>query len=172
MPFTTQEIISRLKEMGDPKKVAFKQSKYNIVSNNALGVYHKDLKELAKEIKGNDELALELFDTGIYEARLLCSKVFNVKNLTEELMEKWMLTFENWEICDSFCMGLFAKSSFAVAKINEWTTREEEFEKRAGFTIIAAYCMADKRRQMRCMRNSFLLSSEKLRMKESMSKKQ
>ncbi|MGK0390780.1 MAG: 3-methyladenine DNA glycosylase AlkD [Maribacter sp.] len=95
MPFTTQQIISRLKEMGHPKKVAFKQSKYNIVSNNALGVYHKDLKELAKEIKGNDELALELFDTGIYEARLLCSKVFNVKNLTEELMEKWMLTFEN-----------------------------------------------------------------------------
>ena len=145
MPFTSQQIIAKLKEMGDPEKVAFKQKKYNIISTNALGVYHKDLKELAKEIKRNDELAVELFDTNIYEARLLCSKIFTVKNLTEELMEKWVLTFENWEVCDSFSRGLFAKSRFAVKKINEWTLREEEFEKRAGFATMAAYCMADKK---------------------------
>lgn len=145
MPFSTQAIISRLEKMGDPEKVAFKQKKYNIVSTNSLGVYHKDLKEIAKEVKQDDQLALELFDTNIYEARLLCSKIFNPKNLTEELMEKWVVTFENWEICDSFCMGLFAKSQFAIAKIKEWTKREKEFEKRAGFVIVAAYCMADKK---------------------------
>ncbi len=60
-------------------------------------------------------------------------------------MEKWVATFENWEICDTFCMGLFAKSKFAISKAIEWTDRENEFEKRAGFTIIAAYCMADKK---------------------------
>jgi len=59
-------------------------------------------------------------------------------------MEKWVKTFENWEICDSFCMGLFAKSKFAVTKIMEWTERKPEFEKRAGFAIMAAYCMANK----------------------------
>ena len=42
-------------------------------------------------------------------------------------------------------MGLFAKSKFAISKAIEWTDRENEFEKRAGFTIIAAYCMADKK---------------------------
>ena len=41
-------------------------------------------------------------------------------------------------------MGLFAKSEFAQKKIFEWTLRDSEFEKRAGFVIIAAYCMADK----------------------------
>ena len=88
---------------------------------------------------------MQLFDSGIYEARLLCSKLFYPKDLTENLMEKWVRTFENWEICDSFCMGVFAKSDLALTKILEWSEREEEFQKRAAFAIMAAYCMADKK---------------------------
>ena len=99
---------------------------------------------IAKEIGQNNELALQLFDSGIYEGRLLCSKIFRPKDVTEPLMEKWVKTFENWEICDSFCMGLFSKSKFALAKILEWSEREPEFEKRASFAIMASYCMADK----------------------------
>ncbi|MFT4645920.1 MAG: 3-methyladenine DNA glycosylase AlkD, partial [Planctomycetota bacterium] len=95
---------------------------------------------------GNDsKLAQQLFDSGIYEARILCSKIFNIHGLTNELLEKWVVTFENWEICDSFCMGLLAKIKFAIPKILEWSVRENEFEKRAAFAILAAYCMADKK---------------------------
>jgi len=63
----------------------------------------------------------------------------------KELMEKWVKTFENWEICDSFSMGLFSKSKFAHTKILEWSERKPEFEKRAGFATMASYCMADKK---------------------------
>ena len=142
---TFQAIISELHQLSNPDKVVFKQQKYNIITDNALGIYQKDLKELAKRIPKDDQLANRLFDSGIYEARLLCSKLFDPKNLTEDLMEQWVSTFENWEICDSFCMGLFAKSKFAVPKSVEWATRTAEFEKRAAFAIIAAYCMADKK---------------------------
>jgi len=138
------EVIARLRSMADPEKVVLKEKKFGIISRNPLGVYHKDLKALAKEIGQDNELAIKLFDSGIYEARLLCSKLFKPKDVTEELMEKWVSTFENWEICDSFCMGLFAKNKLAVKKIQEWQKREPEFEKRSAFTIIAAYCMADK----------------------------
>ena len=75
----------------------------------------------------------------------MCSKIVVAKEVTEALMEKWVATFENWEICDSFCMGVFAKGNFAKQKILEWTQRSREFEKRAGFTVMAAYCMADKK---------------------------
>ena len=141
---TANQIIDILKKEADPQKIQFKESKFGVISNNALGIYHKDLKELAKKIPKDDQLAIELFDSEIYEARLLCSKIFDPKNLTGALMDKWTSTFENWEICDSFCMGLFAKSKFALPKIIEWTQRKSEFEKRAGFTTMAAYCMADK----------------------------
>ncbi len=141
---TYNEIIQCLHDLKDADKVIFKQKKFGIISNNALGIYHKDLKVIAKTIGQDNELALQLFDSGIYEARLLCSKLFKPKDVTEELMEKWVKTFENWEICDSFCMGLFSKSNFALAKILEWSQRQPEFEKRAAFATLASYCMADK----------------------------
>ncbi len=141
---TYNEIIECLYDLKDPEKVIFKEKKFGIKSNNSLGIYHKELKMIAKEIGHDNALALQLFDSGIYEARLLCSKMFKPKDLTEPLMEKWVQTFENWEICDSFSMGLFSKSKFALSKILEWTERSPEFEKRAGFATIASYCMADK----------------------------
>ena len=139
------EIINCLYDLKDPEKVIFKEKKFGIISNNSLGIYHKELKMIAKEIGQDNELALQLFDSGIYEGRLLCSKMFMAKDVTEQLMEKWVKTFENWEICDSFSMGLFAKSKFALSKILEWTEREPEFEKRSGFATMASYCMADKK---------------------------
>ncbi|WP_034057362.1 DNA alkylation repair protein [Lacinutrix jangbogonensis] len=141
---TYNETIACLYDLKDAEKVLFKEKKFGIISNNSLGIYHKDLKMIAKDIGQDNALALQLFDSGIYEARLLCSKMFKPKDVTEALMEKWVKSFENWEICDSFSMGLFSKSEFALAKIMEWTKRTAEFEKRAGFTIIASYCMADK----------------------------
>jgi len=142
---TYNEVLECLYDLKDAEKVVFKEKKFGIISNNSLGIYHKELKIIAKEIGKDNKLALQLFDSGIYEGRLLCSKMYEPKDVTEPLMEKWVKTFENWEICDSFCMGLFSKSKFALAKILEWTERKQEFEKRAGFAIMASYCMADKK---------------------------
>lgn len=142
-------VIARLHQLENKEKVIFKEKKFGIISINSLGIYHKDLKILAKEIGLNSPLAIKLFKSDIYEAKILCSKIFDVKDLNNQLMEQWVKEFNTWEICDSFCMGLFAKSEFAVQKINQWVGRNREFEKRAGFAIMAAYCMADKKAENR-----------------------
>ena len=120
---TYTEIIAGLHDLKDAEKVIFKEQKFGIISNNSLGIYHKELKMIAKEIGPNNELALQLFDSGIYEGRLLCSKMFKPEDVTEALMEKWVKTFENWEICDSFSMGLFAKSKFAI---RSWSAHRDQ----------------------------------------------
>lgn len=140
-----EAVIKKLEGLQDAENIRIKREKFGIVADNSLGIYHKDLKVIAKELGGNNELAIQLFESGIYEARILCSKMFKPADITEDLMETWVRTFENWEICDSFCMGLFAKSPLALQKILEWALRDNEFEKRAGFVIMAAYCMADKK---------------------------
>ncbi len=142
---TLNQVLDRLHKMGDPEKAAFKQAKYNIVTNNALGIYMKDLRLLAREIGKDTELALDLFDSGLYDARILCSKIMRPKDVTEKMMEHWNPTFENWEICDSFSMGLYSKTNFAKEKIVAWSSRKPEFEKRAAFATLASYCMADKK---------------------------
>jgi 3-methyladenine DNA glycosylase AlkD len=140
-----EQIIYQLKQLSQPEKARLKQTKFGIQADKMLGIYHSDLAEIARKYKGNNPLALELFESGIYEARILCSKIFKPALLTDALAEKWVATFENWEICDSFCMGVIAKSPLAVPKILEWARRTPEFEKRAAFATLAGYCMADKK---------------------------
>jgi 3-methyladenine DNA glycosylase AlkD len=138
-----RQVIERLEAYSDPEKLAHKK-KFGITANNSLGIYHQDLKILAKEIGRDDVLALELYETGIYEARILCSKIYRPESITEQQMDRWSGNFENWEICDSFCMGFFAKSKYALAKAKDWSKDDREFVKRAGFVIMAAYGFVDK----------------------------
>ena len=138
------EVLRTLHSMADPEKVKTKHAKFGITENHSLGVYQKDLNALAKTIGRDNDLAVALFDSGIYEARLLCSKIYDPAALTEKLMEEWVVTFENWEICNSFCMGFFAKSEHARIKAFQWSGNAAEFVKRAGFVLMASYGSADK----------------------------
>jgi 3-methyladenine DNA glycosylase AlkD len=138
------EVLGRLNNLADPDKVTFKEMKFGIQTNNSLGIYHKDLNGLAKEIGKDTELGIQLFDTGVYEARILCSKICRPKELSEELLDIWVETFDTWEICDSFCMGLFKYNEVAIKKAFQWSLREEEFVKRAGLVLMAVYGFADK----------------------------
>ncbi|MCA0457411.1 MAG: DNA alkylation repair protein [Chloroflexi bacterium] len=138
-----KDVLAELERLGDPKVKAIKAG-FAITAENSHGIFLKDIKALAKRIGRNDALALELFDTGVYEARVLCSKIFTPRNVTEALMETWSATFENWEICDTFCMGFLGTTRFAVPKAFEWAERKGEFQKRAGFVLMVAHSFTDK----------------------------
>jgi 3-methyladenine DNA glycosylase AlkD len=138
-----KEILHELKKMGDPKVKKIKE-RFVIVPPNSYGIFLKDLNILARRIGKNDELAIKLFDTGVYEARLLTSMLFNPQNLTERLMEKWVKAFDNWEICDTFCMNVFGKSRFAVKKAFAWAEKKPEYQKRAGFVCMVQYAFTNQ----------------------------
>jgi 3-methyladenine DNA glycosylase AlkD len=140
-----QEVLNKLYALADEAIVAKKAKRWAVKTSESLGIHHKELKVLAKQIGTNNELALELIDTGIYEARLLASKILDPAFVTSEMMDAWVLFFDNWEICDSFSMAVFARTEYAIQKIDEWSDREEEYVKRAAFAIMAAYTMADKK---------------------------
>lgn len=135
-----KQAVEALQKLGDPQVAERKAKRFGITqSAQTLGIYQKDLNTLAKKIGKDSSLGLALFETGIYEARILCSKIYRPKDLTEELMEDWVQTFDNWEICDSFSMKFFTSSPYVDQKIAAWTQREELFVKRAGFVMIASY---------------------------------
>ena len=142
---TLDQVMEALKELSDPEKVTFKANKFGIHTSGSLGIYHKDLKELAKIILRDDQLALELFESGVYEARLLCSKLFNPKSITPQLIDQWIPAFDTWEICDSFCMSFIGQSNYAYEKIFEYAHKEAEFQKRASFTLMVGYHFGHKK---------------------------
>jgi 3-methyladenine DNA glycosylase AlkD len=138
-----EAILQELERLGSPEVKHIKAG-FAITAEPSYGIFLKDLNVLAKRIGRNDDLALRLFDTGIYEARLLCRMLFNPRRISEALMEKWVQTFETWEICDTYCMGFMGQSPFAVKKAYEWVEREPEYQKRAGFVLMVSHAFTHK----------------------------
>jgi len=65
--------------------------------------------------------------------------------VTEKQIEDWVKEFNYWEICDQCCMNLFERTKFAYKKAIEWSSREKEFVKRAGFVLMARLAVSDKK---------------------------
>ena len=64
--------------------------------------------------------------------------------VTEEQMEAWVEDFDSWDVCDQVCTNLFVKHPLAYGKAVEWSQREGEFVKRAGFALMAVLASHDK----------------------------
>jgi 3-methyladenine DNA glycosylase AlkD len=60
-------------------------------------------------------------------------------------MNAWVRQFDNWGVCDACCCVLFDKTPFAWKKAVEWANRKEEFVKRAGFVLMAALAVHEKK---------------------------
>jgi len=142
---TTQldSILKHLQSLGDRKAVEG-MARFGITTPKAFGVSAPVLKEIAREIGKNHALALELWATGVLEARSIAAVIDEPSKVTERQMERWVKGFDNWAVCDGCCMYLFDKTAFAWKKVVEWSRREKEFEKRAAFSLMAVLAVHDK----------------------------
>jgi 3-methyladenine DNA glycosylase AlkD len=138
------EIIKKLKSMGNPKNVEG-MARYGINPRNNLGVSIYKLRPIAKENGRDHKLALKLWDSDIHDARLLACFVDDPAQVTSEQMDSWAKDFDSWDICDQACTSLFDLTPFAWKKIYEWAEREEEFVKRGAFSLIAGLAVHDKK---------------------------
>src|SRR6185503_9147420 len=99
---------------------------------------------LKKRIGKDHELALELWATGWYEARLMAALIDDPARVTRRQMNGWAGDFENWADCDTACFHLFDKTPFAWEKARQWSKSPREFVKRAGFALMASLALHDK----------------------------
>jgi 3-methyladenine DNA glycosylase AlkD len=119
-------------------------SKFGINPKNTYGISIPKLREIAKDIGKNHQLALELWKSDIHEARILASFIDEPEKVTENQLEKWVRDFDSWDVCDQVC-NLFEKTPYAYQKAIEWTNRKEEFIKRAAFALMAGLAVHDKK---------------------------
>jgi 3-methyladenine DNA glycosylase AlkD len=136
-------VLEQLKEKGSAKNVEG-MGKFGMATDQRLGVPVPEMRKIAKGIGKDHELALELWKTGVQEARIVASMIDVPEQVTDAQMEAWVVDFNSWDVCDQVCLNLFDKSDFTQTKIMEWSTREEEFVKRAAYAIIAGLAWHDK----------------------------
>jgi len=145
---TTAEIMKELRALSDPAKIADLE-RYAIKTPKAFGIRTPELKAFAREVKklvdDRHRAAQELWETGNYDARAIAFLIDDPKKVTVEQMDAWAADFDNWATVDGTCSYLFCRTPYAYGKVVEWAQRDEEFVKRASFSLIAYLAVHDKK---------------------------
>lgn len=153
---TKQEVLGKLKKLGSKENIAG-MARFGIRSKKAFGVSKKELDKIAKEIGTDHPLAKSLWASDYHEARMLAALIADPEKADTNLAERWVKDFDNWAVEDNAFMHLFWKLPWAYKKIIEWSKREPEFEKRAGFALMAVWSWKNKEAQKKELKKFFPL---------------
>lgn len=145
---TADEIVEKLASLADPAYQAGME-RFAINAAKSFGIPAPVLKQFAKDVKkqveDRHEVAGELWATGNYDARAVAFWLDDPKQVSREQMESWAADFDNWATVDGTCCYLFCRTPFAYEKAFEWAGRDEEFVKRAAFSLMAYLALHDKK---------------------------
>jgi 3-methyladenine DNA glycosylase AlkD len=149
------QIINKLKTLSNPKNVEG-MKRFAVGGKNTLGISIPVLRKMAKAIihqytnitDGTDKrhrLALELWKSGIHEARILAAftAVPEYANLAD--IDKWVHDFDSWDICDQTCNSYFKKTVFSRDLVDRYIKSDKEFVKRTAFVMMAVLAVHDKK---------------------------
>ena len=129
-------LVAHLYSLRDDANIAG-QARFGITSEaEQLGIAMPVLRSLARAHRRNHALALELWASGIHDARILATLVENPNQITRAQMDQWVRDADNWAVTDALAF-LFDRTEFAEAKAHAWSARQGEFVKRTGFAMMA-----------------------------------
>jgi len=140
---TASSILAQLRRLARPDQLAG-MARYGMSPEGRLGISIPPLRRIAKQAGKDHRLALELWKSGIAEARIIASMVDEPERVTAAQMDRWVRDFNSWDVCDQVCGNLFDKTPQAWTKARQWAKREEEYVKRAGFALMAYLAWHDK----------------------------
>lgn len=138
-----QEVVDSLRRASS-EKTRKDIARYGIPDDDVLGVPMRVMKDIAKGIGHDHGLALDLWATDIYEARMLAVFVDEPDEVTSAQMDRWASSFNSWAICDTACFALFDRAPHAWAKVKKWNPSKKEFVRRASYALLWALALHDK----------------------------
>jgi 3-methyladenine DNA glycosylase AlkD len=110
---------------------------------HALGVSVPNIRKIARRLGRDHRAALELWESGVHEARILATLVAEPAAMTDPQMESWVASITSWDVGD-FAADLFASTRLGRRKIRAWSRRPEGFVKRCAFAMIARRAVVAK----------------------------
>jgi 3-methyladenine DNA glycosylase AlkD len=134
--WTKAAVLRELRGLADPR-VKAKMAYFGVKVPKAHGISTPVLQQFARAIGKSQELAEELWSAGIHEARILATLIGEPDKITSAQMERWVRDFNSWDVVDGACCYLYAHTKPAWAKVDLWSRRNAEYEKRAAFSLLA-----------------------------------
>jgi 3-methyladenine DNA glycosylase AlkD len=140
-----KDAIAALEALGEAR-IRDGLARYGIVTAEpVIGVPMAGIQKVGKALGRDHGLAEALWQSGIYEARLLAAFVDDPAQVTAAQMDRWTRDFDNWATCDTLCFKLFDRTRDAWAMVDRWAGANGEFVKRSAFALLASLALHDKK---------------------------
>src|SRR2546426_2068579 len=94
--------LRELRSLGEQRNIDG-MARFGIRAKVVYGVAKQKMDELARRIGKDHQLALELWASGVHDARILAGMIDLPREVSSEQMERWVRDFDNWDVCDGTC---------------------------------------------------------------------
>lgn len=133
---TIDEILTQLKSLGDDARRA-----HNVKAgapDNQFGVKLGDLRGIAKKLKTNHALALQLWETGNVEAQLLATLIIKPKSLSADEVDKLTRSTTCTQVADWLNSYVVAEHPDKETLREKWMKAKDRWAARAGWNFTAS----------------------------------
>lgn len=111
-----------------------------------IGVRYGDMEKIARKAKQQTSLARQLWATGLFEARTIAIRAIDPADVTSELADRWVREIDFPTLADEWA-GVVYTTPFAREKMESWTASEDEYVRRAGYSLVFRFA-ADPKSEM------------------------
>ena len=133
---TVKEILANLKSKGDAARRAHNTKAG--APDNQFGVKLGDLRAIAKKIKTDHELALELWDTGNVEAQLLATLIIKPSSLSAAELDQLTRSTTCAQVADWLNSYVVAEHPEKESLRQKWMKAKDRWSARAGWHFTAS----------------------------------
>jgi 3-methyladenine DNA glycosylase AlkD len=131
-----KEVLKQLESLGDPARLA--HNKKSGAPDNQFGVKLGDIRTVAKKLKTNHELALELWATGNLEAQLVATLIIKIKSLSADELDKLTRSTTCAQVADWLNSYVVAEHPDKEKLRVKWMTAKDRWAARAGWHFTAS----------------------------------
>jgi 3-methyladenine DNA glycosylase AlkD len=133
---TAAKIISELRPLG---KASYKKTLLNHgIPEPMLGVSIAELKKVHKRIKKNYQLALDLYDSGIYDAMYLAGLIADDQRMTKRDLQRWVETATCEALCSYTVSWVAAEGLHGWEMAHQWIDSKKPSIAAAGWATLCS----------------------------------
>ena len=141
---TTNDILNQVIKLSNPKYAGALNGATKI-SDKVYAVGLTKLRTIARAAKRDHERALELWNSGVHEGKLLATLTEEPQKVTSTQLDKQVKEIHTFELADYFAKNVVAKTAFLLEKANEWTAMgQPEFVRRVGYACVCILAKSSK----------------------------
>lgn len=134
---TADEIVAELRTLGTPqiKKIWMNYG----AQEPCFGVKVEDMKKILKRVKGDHQLALDLYDTGIADAMYLAGLLVDDHKMTEGDLEKWLRGASDGWVADFTLPWVAGSSPHARPLALKWIDSNDDLTAATGWGTYSSF---------------------------------